>query len=80
MFTVAGWYQSGDAVNPYVGILKGDLQFEMSYDITVSKQKTAAINPQHFEFSLLLRQPGGEGDFVLSVEVEYTWWLLAFES
>ena len=50
MFTVAGWYQSGDAVNPYVGILKGDLQFEMSYDITVSKQKTAAINPQHFEF------------------------------
>ena len=65
MFTVGGWYQSGDAVNPYVGILKGDLQFEMSYDITVSKQKTAAMNPQRFEFSLLLRQPGGRRGFCI---------------
>lgn len=60
MLTVGGWYRSGDAVYPYVGILKGDLQFGMSYDITVSKQKTGAMNPQSFEFSLLLRQPGRE--------------------
>lgn len=65
MLTVGGWYRSGDAVYPNVGILKSDLQFEMSYDITVSKQKTGAMYPQSFEFSLLLRLPGRERGYCI---------------
>lgn len=49
------WYWSKHAVIPYVGIVKGDMQFGASYDMTTSKLRYADPRPKTFEISIILR-------------------------
>ena len=49
------WYWSKNAIIPYIGILYKDLQFGISYDITVSKLLDTPKRPKTFELSLIFR-------------------------
>jgi len=49
------WYWSKNAVIPYVGIVYNDMQFGMSYDITVSKLNEAPKRAKTFELSFIIR-------------------------
>lgn len=55
MFNVGVWYWSKNAIIPYVGLSKGDMQFGFSYDITTSKLNDATRKPNTFELSIILR-------------------------
>jgi len=52
---VGTWFREGDAFYPYFGMLINNLQFGLSYDITISKQNLGPVNPQSFELSLIWR-------------------------
>ncbi|MEO7312893.1 MAG: PorP/SprF family type IX secretion system membrane protein [Chitinophagaceae bacterium] len=49
------WYWSKNAVIPYIGMLYQNLQFGLSYDITISKLSQAAERPKTFELSFIIR-------------------------
>ena len=49
------WYWLKNAVIPYVGVMYQNIQFGISYDITVSKLSRAAEKPKSFELSLIIR-------------------------
>lgn len=55
MFNAGLWYWSKNAVIPYVGLAYKDIQFGLSYDVTVSKLAQASRKPSTFEFSIILR-------------------------
>lgn len=55
MINAGLWYWSKNAVIPYVGLSYKDLQFGLSYDVTVSKLAQAAKKPSTFELSIILR-------------------------
>jgi len=61
MFFAGGWYRVNDAAYPYVGLLIGNLQIGLSYDVTVSKQKQSLYSPRSFELSLMFRGFQKEG-------------------
>jgi type IX secretion system PorP/SprF family membrane protein len=49
------WYWSKNAIIPYVGLRHHNMQFGLSYDITVSKLSQAEQKPKTFELSFILR-------------------------
>lgn len=49
------WYWSNNAVIPYVGLVYKNLQFGLSYDMTISKLSQATRKPNTSEFSIILR-------------------------
>ena len=49
------WYWSKNAVIPYIGATYQNLQFGLTYDITVSKLNKAEEKPKSFELSLIIR-------------------------
>ena len=49
------WYWSNNALVPYVGLAYRNLQFGLSYDITVSKLREATMKPKTWEISIILR-------------------------
>jgi type IX secretion system PorP/SprF family membrane protein len=52
------WYWSKNAIIPYIGVNYQNMQFGLSYDITVSKLSQAAQKPKSFEVSLIIRGNG----------------------
>jgi len=50
------WYRNNDAIYPYLGILTGNVQLGLSYDLSVSKQVQKTNLPSSFELSLIFRQ------------------------
>ena len=49
------WYWSDNAVVPYLGLTYRNIQYGLSYDITISKLNQAARRPNTAEFSVILR-------------------------
>jgi len=49
------YYRVGDAIIPYIGYVYNSLQLGLSYDVTVSTLKSAAVTPKTFELSLIYR-------------------------
>lgn len=49
------WYWSDNAVIPYVGLVYKNLQFGLSYDMTISKLSQATRKPNTSEISMILR-------------------------
>jgi type IX secretion system PorP/SprF family membrane protein len=49
------WYWSKNALVPYAGFSYGNFQFGFTYDITISKLNEAAIRPNTYEVSMILR-------------------------
>lgn len=49
------WYWSNNAIVPYVGLTYKNVQFGLSYDITISKLNQAARKPNTSEMSIILR-------------------------
>ncbi len=49
------WYWSKNAVVPYIGMVYQNLQFGLSYDVTISKLNQAAERPKTFEFSFIIK-------------------------
>ena len=52
------WYWSKNAIIPYIGVNYQNMQFGVSYDITVSKLSQASEKPKSFELSLIIRGQG----------------------
>lgn len=50
------WYRNNDAIYPYLGILNGNMQLGLSYDLSVNKQVQNTSLPGSFELSLIFRQ------------------------
>ena len=57
MLYAGGWYRTRDAFFPYVGLMIGNFQFGLSYDVTLSKQNSSSIPPQSMELSMIIRKP-----------------------
>lgn len=55
MLNVGLWYWSKNAVIPYIGIVYQNIQFGLSYDVTISQLSRAAEKPKSFELSLIIR-------------------------
>jgi type IX secretion system PorP/SprF family membrane protein len=55
LINFGAWYWSKHAVTPYIGLVKGDMQFGASYDFTMSKLRYADPRPKTFELSIILR-------------------------
>ncbi|WP_165917390.1 PorP/SprF family type IX secretion system membrane protein [Flaviaesturariibacter aridisoli] len=49
------WYWSKNAIVPYVGYALNSMQIGVSYDVTLSKLKTASPRPNTWEVSLIYR-------------------------
>lgn len=55
------WYWFRNAIVPYVGVMYQNIQFGISYDITVSKLSQAEQRPKSFELSLIIRSKDPKG-------------------
>ena len=55
------WYWLKNAVIPYIGVTYQNIQFGLSYDITVSKLSRAAEKPKSFELSIIIRAKKPKG-------------------
>lgn len=55
------WYWSKNAIIPYVGIMYHNIQFGLSYDITISELSRAAEKPKSFELSIVIRSTKPKG-------------------
>ncbi len=51
------WYRSKEAVIPYLGMVYGNLQFGLTYDIPTASSANSAGNLKTFEVSLIYRSP-----------------------
>jgi type IX secretion system PorP/SprF family membrane protein len=49
------WYWSDNAIVPYIGLTYKNIQYGLSYDITISKLNQGARKPSTAEFSIILR-------------------------
>lgn len=49
------WYWSKNAIVPYVGLVHNNIQFGLSYDLTISKLSQATRKPNTGEISVILR-------------------------
>jgi type IX secretion system PorP/SprF family membrane protein len=49
------WYWSDNAIVPYIGYVHRNMQFGMSYDVTVSKLASPRQRPHTWELSFILR-------------------------
>jgi len=64
MINVGVWYWSKNAIVPYVGLSYKDMQFGVSYDLTVSKLNQATRKPNTFEVSIILRGSKGPSGII----------------
>jgi hypothetical protein len=55
IFYAGLWYWSKNAVIPYIGFRYKNMQWGITYDITVSKLSEAEQKPKTFELSFILR-------------------------
>ncbi|MBV9989483.1 MAG: type IX secretion system membrane protein PorP/SprF [Chitinophagaceae bacterium] len=55
------WYRSNEAVIPYLGLVYGNLQFGMTYDIPAASAANSAGNFKTYEVSLIFRSPTRSG-------------------
>lgn len=55
------WYWLKNAIIPYVGVMYHNIQFGLSYDITISKLSRAAEKPKSFELSIVIRSTKPKG-------------------
>ena len=55
MLNAGLWYWSKNALIPYLGLAYKDLQFGLSYDLTVSKLRDTPKKPNTWELSLIIR-------------------------
>lgn len=55
------WYWLKNAFTPYVGIKYQNLQFGLSYDVTISKLSRAAEKPKSFELCIIIRSKKPSG-------------------
>jgi type IX secretion system PorP/SprF family membrane protein len=55
------WYWLKNAIIPYIGVMYQNIQFGISYDITVSKLSEAAQKPKSFELSIIIRPKRSKG-------------------
>lgn len=60
-FYVGSWYRLGDAVIPYIGLEYGDFRLGTTYDVNISKLKTASQSRGGIELSLIYIKRAGEG-------------------
>jgi type IX secretion system PorP/SprF family membrane protein len=51
------WYRNNDAVIPYLGMVYGNLQVGLTYDISVSSSRSISGGLKTYEFSLVFRSP-----------------------
>lgn len=58
VLSAGAWYWSKNAIIPYVGVSYQNMQFGLTYDVTVSKLSQAAQKPKSFEISLIVRGNG----------------------
>jgi type IX secretion system PorP/SprF family membrane protein len=49
------WYWSKNAIIPYIGLKYKNMQFGLTYDVTVSKLSEAEQKPKSFELSFIIR-------------------------
>ena len=64
MLNAGVWYWSKNAIVPYVGLTYKDMQFGVSYDLTVSKLNQATRKPNTFEVSIILRGTKGPSGII----------------
>jgi type IX secretion system PorP/SprF family membrane protein len=55
IFYTGVWYWSKNAMIPYVGLRYKNMQFGLTYDVTISKLTEAERKPKTFELSFILR-------------------------
>lgn len=55
------WYWLQNALVPYIGVMYHNIQFGVSYDVSVSKLSRAAEKPKSFELSLIIRPTKTKG-------------------
>lgn len=55
------WYWLKNAIIPYIGVMYQNIQFGLSYDITISKLSRAAEKPKSFELSIVIRSKSPKG-------------------
>lgn len=55
------WYWRNNAIIPYIGVMYQNIQFGLSYDITISKLNRAAEKPKSFELSIVVRSTKPKG-------------------
>lgn len=55
MINAGVWYWSANAIVPYVGLTYKNIQYGLSYDITISRLNQAARRPNTAEFSIIFR-------------------------
>jgi type IX secretion system PorP/SprF family membrane protein len=58
------WYWSNNAIVPYVGLSYKDMQFGISYDLTVSKLRQSTRKPHTFEVAIILRGSKGPSGII----------------
>ena len=61
VFNAGLWYWLKNAFIPYIGVMYQNIQFGLSYDITISKLSRAAEKPKSFELSLIIRAKKPKG-------------------
>jgi type IX secretion system PorP/SprF family membrane protein len=49
------WYWSKNAIIPYIGLKYKNMQFGLTYDVTISKLSEAEQKPKSFELSFIIR-------------------------
>lgn len=57
IFNTGLWYRQNEAVIPYIGLVYGNVQGGISYDINMSSGKNFVGPLKTFEFSLIFRTP-----------------------
>ena len=55
LLNLGAWYWSKNAIVPYMGLVYKNMQFGMSYDITISKLNDAPQRAKTFEISFIIR-------------------------
>jgi type IX secretion system PorP/SprF family membrane protein len=55
MINAGVWYWSKNAITPYVGLLYDNLQFGVTYDLTISKLREVSHKPNTWELSIIIR-------------------------
>ena len=61
VFNAGLWYWMKNAIIPYIGVMYQNIQFGLSYDITISKLNRAAEKPKSFELSVVIRSKKPKG-------------------
>ena len=64
VFYAGSWYRFGDALIPYVGLEFGRFRLGATYDVNLSKLRTASNSRGGFEVSLIYINQKGEHNYL----------------